>query len=68
MLDQLRHKCWPIFLNEALAHEGDTFEEKRGKFVVWTSHEQADKVLLENSTALVIDPVGRVILVTHQAL
>lgn len=68
MCDEFGNQRRPVFLNKALAHQSNAFEEKSGELVIWTPHEQAHKMLLKNGFTIFCDPVGRVTLVIDEAL
>jgi len=65
---QLRNECWPIFLHEPLAHEGDALEQNGGNPVVSDPHQQAHEVLLHDLKPFLVDKIGGVVFVISESL
>ena len=58
---ELRHQALPLFLDEALAHQSDAFQQKRGNFIIRTAHEKRNEMLLKDLMPLGVDQVRWVI-------
>lgn len=67
MCNELGNQRRPVFLNEALAHQGNAFEEKSCELVIRTSHKQAHEMLLKNGFTIFCYPVSRVTWIIDKA-